>query len=188
MLPFRVFVDNQPRLKLLAASHRAAWGLLVCTPPNLHGRCQLCVRKTHSLHTVLVNSLHMPVLSFQSLTTIKFSNHFVLITLRIGGGGVPPAPSLQPTLQICTFVFNHFQDAPSATLFFSWFCIVARGWVYPSQSHSPLMAGRWPQIEKIGLHCVNTRPGGGRGGCRRRRRQKPQRLRAGGHWLDAAKP
>src|SRR5690242_15575789 len=34
-------------------------------------------------------------------------------------------------LQICTFVFNSFQDAPAATPLFSNFCIVARGWVYP---------------------------------------------------------
>src|SRR5690242_18235474 len=37
---------------------------------------------------------------------------------------------LQPRLQICTFLFNNFHDAPPATSFFSIFCIVARGsWV-----------------------------------------------------------
>src|SRR5579859_993696 len=35
---------------------------------------------------------------------------------------------LQKPLQICTFVFNHFQDAPPATPFLSTFCIVAGGW------------------------------------------------------------
>jgi len=39
---------------------------------------------------------------------------------------------LQPTLQICTFVFNNFQDAPLASLFFSWFCIVAGGGYAPA--------------------------------------------------------
>jgi len=36
-------------------------------------------------------------------------------------------------LQICTFIFNNFQDAPPATPFFSNFCIVARRctWGYP---------------------------------------------------------
>ena len=34
---------------------------------------------------------------------------------------------LATTLQICTFIFNNFQDAPPATLFFSNFCIVTRG-------------------------------------------------------------
>ena len=38
------------------------------------------------------------------------------------------------SLQIRPFVFNNFQDAPPATLFFSCFCIVARGWPYPSPS------------------------------------------------------
>ena len=32
------------------------------------------------------------------------------------------------TLQICTFIFNNFQDAPPATSFLSTFCIVAGGW------------------------------------------------------------
>ena len=42
-----------------------------------------------------------------------------------------PQPPFYPAipLQICTFVFNNFQDAPPATAFFSNFCIVARGWV-----------------------------------------------------------
>src|SRR5207245_2485058 len=40
---------------------------------------------------------------------------------------VPSFLPLQPNLQICPFVFNHFHDAPPATLFFSWFCIVAGG-------------------------------------------------------------
>ncbi len=31
------------------------------------------------------------------------------------------------SLQVCTFVFNHFHDAPPATLFLSNFCIIARG-------------------------------------------------------------
>ena len=35
-------------------------------------------------------------------------------------------------LQICPFIFNSLQDAPPSTLFFSYFCIVAGGWVYPS--------------------------------------------------------
>ena len=39
---------------------------------------------------------------------------------------------LQHLLQICTFVFNNFQDAPPATPFVSCFCIVARGWGTPS--------------------------------------------------------
>ena len=34
---------------------------------------------------------------------------------------------LQPPLQICTFIFNNFQDAPPTTPFLSSFCIVARG-------------------------------------------------------------
>src|SRR5207248_385873 len=35
-------------------------------------------------------------------------------------------------LQICPFVFNHFHDAPPATLFFSCFCIVAGGGYAPA--------------------------------------------------------
>ena len=38
----------------------------------------------------------------------------------------PVCPAIP--LQICTFVFNNFHDAPPATLFFSNFCIFARGW------------------------------------------------------------
>ena len=37
--------------------------------------------------------------------------------------------SLHSPLQICTFSFNNFQDAPPATPFSSCVCIVARGWV-----------------------------------------------------------
>ena len=41
------------------------------------------------------------------------------------------------SLQICPFIINNFQDAPPATLFFSCFCIVARGWHTPlQQKHS----------------------------------------------------
>ena len=43
--------------------------------------------------------------------------------------------SLQPSLQICTFVFNNFQDAPPATLFLSIVCIVAGGWVASPSVH-----------------------------------------------------
>src|SRR5262245_36846296 len=32
-------------------------------------------------------------------------------------------------VQTSPFAFNNFQDAPPATLSFSWFCIVAGGWV-----------------------------------------------------------
>ena len=39
--------------------------------------------------------------------------------------------SFATTLQICTFVFNHFHYAPPATLFFSHLCIVAGGWGAP---------------------------------------------------------
>src|SRR6266849_7425190 len=58
-------------------------------------------------------------------------------------GGVPPSPVFHSqfiyvpcalfhvpgglSLQICTFVFNHFHDAPLTTPFFSNFCIVVRG-------------------------------------------------------------
>lgn len=40
----------------------------------------------------------------------------------------PGSACLQKPLQTCTFVFNHFQDAPPATSFSSSFCIVAGGW------------------------------------------------------------
>src|SRR5260370_10426 len=39
---------------------------------------------------------------------------------------------LQSLLQVCPFVFNHFQDAHPATLFFSSFCIVAGGAYTPA--------------------------------------------------------
>src|SRR5215470_1861992 len=50
-------------------------------------------------------------------------------------GGVPSFFSFLPStfyflpclLQICPFVFNQLQDALPATLFFSYFCIVAGG-------------------------------------------------------------
>jgi hypothetical protein len=79
-------------------------------------------------------------LCFQSLPTVKFSNHCVLKTIRIGPG-VYPSPSsrrvpsrilLQSSLQKLPFVFNELQVAPPATPFFSSFCIVARGWVRPT--------------------------------------------------------
>ena len=38
----------------------------------------------------------------------------------------PACPAIR--LQICAFVFNHFQDAPPAISFPSTFCIVAGGW------------------------------------------------------------
>jgi len=79
-------------------------------------------------------------LCFQSLPTVKFSNHCVLKKMRIGAG-VYPSPSsrrvpsrilLQSSLQKLPFVFNDLQVAPPATPFFSSFCIVARGWVRPT--------------------------------------------------------
>ena len=52
-----------------------------------------------------------------------------------------PQPSICPAipLQICTLIFNNFQDAPPATHSFSIFCIVARGW-YPPSVQQPFLA------------------------------------------------
>src|SRR5712692_10293270 len=88
----------------------------------------------------------LPLLSFQSLTTIKFCNSFVLPFIQNAGGcgGCCAYSTLRPpelrmfqrvfhlSLLICTFVFNHFHDASPVTLFRSCFCIVARGCTYPS--------------------------------------------------------
>jgi hypothetical protein len=40
-----------------------------------------------------------------------------------------------PSLQIRPFVFNHFQDAPPASSFFSYFCIAARAGMGPLPFH-----------------------------------------------------
>ena len=50
-------------------------------------------------------------------------------------GNSPLATSHSPLflLQICTFVFNNFQDAHPTTLFFSYFCIVAGGGYTPTR-------------------------------------------------------
>ena len=53
------------------------------------------------------------------------------LPLRLGNRS-----SLQSSLQIYTFVFNHFQDAPPATPYVSILCIVARGWVPRSTLNS----------------------------------------------------
>ena len=124
----------------------------------------------------------LPLLCFQSLPTIKFCNRFVLITIQIAGGvaGVPPL-YLRSSLQIRTFVFNHFQDAPPATLF------VCRGWAYPYSKNTPTMhehkravrqiKARWKLTRKVFLfvsspHYVLTsllRFQGRRNSSRRRR-------------------
>src|SRR5579859_7974803 len=83
-----------------------------------------------------------PALCFQSLPTIKLCNSFLLITIQNAGGGWVPAFALHSSLQIRPFVFNNFQDAPPATLYFSWFCIVARGWVPRSVHHNLLHESR----------------------------------------------
>src|SRR5205823_1552664 len=70
---------------------------------------------------------------FQQLLTIKFCSPFVLITIQLRGWGQGSSPfCLRSSLQICTFVFNHFQDAPPATPFLSSFCIVAGGEYTPA--------------------------------------------------------
>ena len=61
----------------------------------------------------------------------------------------PPVHGLLPcslSLQICTFVFNRFHNAPPAISFFSNFCISARGCTPPNSkcifhSTSPALSG-----------------------------------------------
>src|SRR5437762_12359539 len=59
----------------------------------------------------------LPPLPFHLL--LLFSRHESLATSKFP----------RSWLQICPFVFKQLQDAPPATLFFSCFCMVARGWV-----------------------------------------------------------
>src|SRR5436190_20242838 len=59
-----------------------------------------------------------PLLHFISFSS-SFSRHESLATSTFP----------RSWLQICPFVFKQLQDAPPATLFFSCFCMVARGWV-----------------------------------------------------------
>lgn len=55
----------------------------------------------------------LAVLCFQWVTTVKFSNNFVLITIRIAGGGYTPRSFVQHPLQICTFIFQLLARCPS---------------------------------------------------------------------------
>ena len=87
-------------------------------------------------------SSHILSFSFQSLTNCPIYKPFVLILLQTAGSveGATLLRSdlwtflrvLHVSLQICTFVFNHFHDAPPATSFLSCFCIVARGCTSPA--------------------------------------------------------
>src|SRR5713101_1609617 len=64
-------------------------------------------------------------------------------------GGCTPLPC-SFSLQICTFIFNHFRDAPPATFFFSCFCIVAAPVLLSAQlsvCDSPL---RFPYFQELG--------------------------------------
>src|SRR5215472_6058570 len=50
---------------------------------------------------------------------------------------------LHSLLQICPFVFNHFHDAPPASLFFSIFCIVAGGGYTPQPPKGSFLCVQW---------------------------------------------
>jgi hypothetical protein len=86
-----------------------------------------------TLNPCLPTCPRCPFLYFQQLTTIKFCNSFLLITIQNAGGvylhSRQSSPRLQTPLQICTFAFNNFRDAPPATPSFSNFGVVARGWL-----------------------------------------------------------
>ena len=78
-----------------------------------------------------------------SLAQLALRNSFGINSLRTvshATEGVPPTPC-SLSVQICTFIFNHFHDAPPATLFLSCFCIVARGWGYSSHSGTDRAGG-----------------------------------------------
>ena len=80
----------------------------------------------------------------------------------------PPVPSVarQPLrfahlpLQICTFVFNNFQDAPPATPFLSSICIVAGGWPPPASLHEPLVGPAGSHESLSPLFATLARPPG----------------------------
>jgi len=86
---------------------------------------------------------HRPPLSVTSPLSLSSLNFRLLTSFS----ALPCAP-----LQICTFIFNHFQDAPPATPFLSTFCIVAGGCV-PLSSHFGTSPAVSPN-RKLRLWCM----------------------------------
>ena len=66
--------------------------------------------------------------------------------------------SLQKPLQICTFVFNNFQDAPPVIPFLSTFCIVARGCMGTLPLRSSLSLNPQPLVPVVSFQGVTHCP------------------------------
>src|SRR2546430_1507710 len=68
-------------------------------------------------------------LVFATLATPSPLVHFILFSSSYSRHeSLLTSEAPRSWLQICRFVFKQLQDAPPATLFFSCFCMFARGW------------------------------------------------------------
>lgn len=116
-------------------AHNPVWAFPI--HPNLRARSFFLPTEPLGLACTQLPS-PLPLLSFRSLTTVKFCKPLVLITIRDAGDTyLPPRFFPATALQICTFVFNSFQDAPPAILSSSAICIVAPGVVPLRARNSP---------------------------------------------------
>ena len=89
-----------------------------------------------------------PLLHFISFSS-SFSRHESLATSKFP----------RSWLQICPFIFKQLQDAPPATLFFSCFCMVARGcWGASPQGLLPSAQCSLSRIPAQSLHLRSPHP------------------------------
>jgi hypothetical protein len=129
---------------------------------------------------VLPNTTNVPLYPFSfhrvphSLRAMEIRNpflinHFRTLSHATEGGGKHPLfhrvtshGSPATMLQICTFSFNNFHDAPPATPFFSCFCIVAGG-LWGSQVRGGTVSRRMRGVLRLYQRPVTGRPQGRRG-------------------------
>src|SRR5213082_2025843 len=105
--PTLAFLQNVANSCICHTSEKSPVTPIIATLPKFPS-CKSCVCHTCD---------PLPLVHFIPFSS-SYSRHESLLTSE--------AP--RSWLQICRFVFKQLQDAPPATLFFSCFCMFARGW------------------------------------------------------------
>jgi len=153
MLPCPVIVRAHPRLWSAVACHRfsSCPYFLECGSPAPAFSISSPAASPHSTHSHF--ETHPPLhvfLCFQTLTTVKFHNPFLLIFMRIGGGYTPlPTLDLSRITRNCTQALffhtlpNSFAPRKNVSLLFS-----SDSELF-AQKHPGWGGGHIPQVKKL---------------------------------------